>query len=115
MENYALTQSEVDDIKKILRDVGSRYSSVESPEFLRDASLYAHALPYRVRKYLNDFKLLEEPPGYRIISQYPINEEKIGSTPLHWKIHVGNASTFEEEALLVLFGCLLGEPLGWAT
>jgi Fe(II)/alpha-ketoglutarate-dependent arginine beta-hydroxylase len=115
MENFVLTHSEIDDIRKILQDVASRYSSVENPEFLREASLYAHALPYRVRKYLNDFKLLEGPPGCRIISGYPINEEKIGSTPVHWKINADNTSTLEEEVLLVLFGCLLGEPLAWAT
>lgn len=115
MDNIVLDESELKIIKPILEELASQYSSAEDPEFLKEAGLYAHELPYRIRKHLYDFKLLEEPPSYRIISGYPIDDNRIGKTPAHWKSKLNGSSTLKEEMLLVLFGFLLGDPLAWAT
>lgn len=115
MNRIVLSPNELEEIGGLLNRLTSRYSSVEDPELLRTAAVHAHELPLRVRKFLNEFRLLECTPGIGLISGYPINPDRIGETPSHWKNKNGKSSTLQEEILLVLFGSLLGEPLAWAT
>lgn len=115
MNQLSLSDKEVGVIQSLLGEIVSRHNSVESPEFLNDAAVYAHELPLRVRKFLNDFKHQELKSGVGVISGYPVSGRKIGSTPPHWKARQDISPTLEEEILLVLFGSLLGDPLGWAT
>jgi Fe(II)/alpha-ketoglutarate-dependent arginine beta-hydroxylase len=88
---------------------------VEDPQFLREASVYAHELPWRVRSRLNDFKLSEQSPGICLLSGYPLDDKKVGKTPAHWKDKPALSPVLEEEMLLVLYGSLLGDVFGWAT
>ncbi|MEP6912149.1 MAG: guanitoxin biosynthesis L-enduracididine beta-hydroxylase GntD, partial [bacterium] len=114
MNQLTLTDDEIGLIKATLTYLCSRYRSAEDPEFLRRAALLAHDLPRRVRAFLHDFRSLELPSGIGLISGYPVDDQKIGLTPKHWKYR-DVSSTLAEEMLLILFGALLGEPLGWAT
>lgn len=115
MNQLTLTDAEINSIKTTLAKLGSRYGSAEEPEFLRRSAFFAHDLPRRVRGFLHDFKSLELPAGTALISGYPIDDQKIGRTPEHWKYRGDTSPTLGEEMLLILFGALLGEPLGWAT
>lgn len=115
MIKITLLPEEIDEIKSILSDVTSHYSSAEDSDFLMDACLYAHEFPMRIRKFLNDFKMSEPKPGICVISGYPIDEEAIGKTPSHWKYRSDISPTLETELLLVTLGALLGDALGWAT
>ena len=115
MHRLVLNDEEVSSIWATLKELRSRYSSAENPEFLRSATLFAHDLPRRVRAFLNDFKSLEVPTGICLISGYPIDGRKIGPTPEHWKWREEISRTLEEEMLLIMFGSLLGDPLAWAT
>ena len=115
MNQLTLTNKEVSSINETLVEVSSRYDSADDPEFLRCAAFFAHNLPRRVRAFLHDFRTMELPSGIGLISGYPIDEWKIGRTPKHWKCQATVSRTVEEEMLLILFGSLLGEPLGWAT
>lgn len=110
-----LSNEEVATIKTLTGELASRYSSVEDEAFLRDAVLHAHELPKRLRKSLNDFKLLEPPAGICMISGYPISGAAIGPTPLHWESRSEVSPALEEEMLLALCGFLLGELIGWVT
>jgi Fe(II)/alpha-ketoglutarate-dependent arginine beta-hydroxylase len=115
MNQLTLSGKEVGLIQSLLGEIASRHNSAESHEFLIDAALYAHELPIRVRKFLNDFKHLETKSGVGVIAGFPVSNHKIGETPSHWKERRDTPPTLEEEMLLVLFGSLLGDPLGWAT
>lgn len=115
MNQLTLTNKEVSSINETLMDLSSRYHSADDPEFLRCSAFFAHSLPRRVRAFLHDFRTMELPSGIGLISGYPIDEWKIGRTPKHWKCRETAYRTLEEEMLLILFGSLLGEPLGWAT
>jgi len=115
MNQLTLTNKEVSSINETLVELGYRYHEADDPEFLRCAAFYAHDLPARVRAFCNDFKSMELPSGIALISGFPIDEWKIGRTPKHWKGRETASRTVEEEMLLILFGSLLGEPLGWAT
>jgi Fe(II)/alpha-ketoglutarate-dependent arginine beta-hydroxylase len=115
MWELSVTSSEVDSIHSLLRSITSEHESAEDGEFLRKASVYAHELPRRVRAFLNDFRLLEPLSGVCVISGYPVNDVKIGSTPAHWKWKSDAACSIEEQILFVLYGCLLGDPFAWVT
>ena len=115
MNRLKLTDAEISSIKQLVRGLTTQHESVEAPPFLKDISVYAHEIPRRVRVFLNDFKLLEPRPGICVISGYPVDEDGIGPTPKHWQDRRSPSPTLEEEMVLVLFGSLLGDALGWAT
>lgn len=115
MNRIVLTEQELVAIKALLRELVSQYKNVEDESFLKDACLYAHELPRRIRMFLNDFKALELPTGICLISGYHIDDAKVGKTPRHWKYREGISPTLEEEMLLILYGSLLGEMVAWST
>ncbi|HEX8176354.1 MAG TPA: guanitoxin biosynthesis L-enduracididine beta-hydroxylase GntD [Pyrinomonadaceae bacterium] len=110
-----LTGEECASIRSLLNELTSKYSSVEDPQFLSEALVYAHELPRRVRSFLNDFKQSEQAPGICLISGYPPDNEKLGRTPPHWRDKPAFSPALAEEMLLVLYGSLLGDVFGWAT
>lgn len=115
MNRIVLSMAEVRSIRGLLGEITSQYETVEDEAFLNNACLYAHELPRRVRSFLNDFKMLEPPAGYCLISGYPVDDEKIGRTPEHWNCRPKISPALAEEMLLILFGSLLGDLLGWST
>lgn len=115
MDRLLLSDEEITAIRALLAELTTQYSSAEDDGFLKDACVIAHELPKRVRLFLNDFKQVESPAGTCLISGYPVNDEKIGPTPAHWKFRQGVSPTLSEEMLFVLFASLLGDVIGWAT
>lgn len=115
MHRIELTPGEVEAIHALLNDVTARYDSVEDPGFLRDATVYAHELPRRLRQHLNDFKLLEPTSALCLVAGYPVDDERIGPTPEHWKDRPHPSPSLREEIYFVLVSSLIGEPIGWST
>ena len=115
MLRLKLSDNEVSSIKALITEIAAGYESVESVDFLNDACLYAHELPWRVRSFLNDFRLKEPHPGVCVISGYPINLSAIGATPPHWKWRSDSRNSLHEQILFILHGSLLGDPIGWVT
>ena len=115
MEKFLLSEREINQIKSLAQSVISEYSSVENDDFLKDASIIAHDLPKKIRKFINDFRLLEPSSGVCLISGYPILDEKLGKTPSHWQYRPEISPAREEEIIFTLFGSLLGEVIGWLT
>lgn len=115
MNRLVFTNDELEAIKALLADIAGRYRHAEDPALLKEACLYAHELPRRVREFLNDFKAHESPPGVCMLSGYPIDDAKIGRTPTHWQAKLDVSPALEQELLLIMFGSLLGDPVGWAT
>jgi Fe(II)/alpha-ketoglutarate-dependent arginine beta-hydroxylase len=98
----------------IVQTLAKQYDCVDDLAFLRDASLAAHELPRSVRELLWDFKLSEPVEGICLLSGWPVDDERLGPTPGHWKgLH--SRQTLQEEVILMLLGSLLGEPMGWST
>jgi Fe(II)/alpha-ketoglutarate-dependent arginine beta-hydroxylase len=110
----SLTGEEVEQIRSLLSDLRARWQSVEDADFHNQATLFAHQLPLRVRRHLNDFRLLE-PEGICLISGWPVDQDRIGPTPPHWRNKPTPSPALDEEMLLVLFGSLLGDAIGWST
>ena len=75
-----LTESENDTFLELLRDLSARYGSAEGPEFLAQATVHAHQLPFRLRQTLNEFRLFEPEAAICRIRGTPSMTE-IGPTP----------------------------------
>ena len=115
MWRLEFSDDEIKFVRSLITEIATEYDSVENVEFLNNACYYAHELPRRVRKFLNDFRLKEPPSGVCVISGYPIDHSAIGATPSHWKWRTDTRSSLYEQILFVLQGSLLGDLLGWAT
>ncbi|MCA1729404.1 MAG: arginine beta-hydroxylase, Fe(II)/alpha-ketoglutarate-dependent, partial [Actinobacteria bacterium] len=113
MHRLELSDEEVGAILPLVKEVASRYGSVEEADFLDSATVYAQELPRRIRAFLNTFRLTE-PSGICVISGYPVDDSKIGKTPTHWRKGPGGSSTMEEEVFLDLCGALLGDVIAWS-
>ncbi len=113
MHRFEMTNDEVRAILSLVKEVASRYGSVEEADFLDSASTYAQELPRRLRTFLNAFRLTE-PSGVCVISGYPVDDSKIGKTPAHWRRGSDSFSTTEEEIFLNLCGSLLGDVIAWS-
>src|ERR1043165_3314617 len=113
MNRLSMFAEEASAIKNLLAEVTAQYTSVDCPDFLKDATLIAHQMPKRVCRFLNDFKQLELPSGSCLISGFPVDDQKIGPTPAHWKARPEISPALEPEMLFVLLGSLLGDPIGW--
>lgn len=115
MSRLVLDANEVSAIRALLSELTSQYSSAEDEGFLKDVPVFAHDLPRRVRRFLNDFKQLEPAPGVCVISGYPVDDATLGPTPEHWKARGGVSPALAEEMLFLLFASLLGDVFGWGT
>lgn len=114
MQRYELSGEEIPAIQALLDEITARHSSVEEIEFQRGAPIYAHELPRGLRVFLNDFKL-REPAGACIIAGYPIEDARLGTTPVHWRQREGVSPALREEIVFMLCGSLLGDIFGWST
>jgi Fe(II)/alpha-ketoglutarate-dependent arginine beta-hydroxylase len=111
----SLSAHEVEAVQALTHQIALEHQSVEKANFLRRATVYAHELPRRIREFLTDFKLLEPADGVCLISGYPVDNNRIGKTPSHWKWKLDAATSLEEQIVFVLYACLLGDPIAWAT
>ncbi|HEV7586680.1 MAG TPA: guanitoxin biosynthesis L-enduracididine beta-hydroxylase GntD [Longimicrobium sp.] len=115
MSRITMTADEVAETRAVLSELAERYDSPESQEFLDEADLIAHDVPRRIRKALREFRLFEPEGALLIVSGWPVDDERIGPTPAHWKEHGPGNDTRQEELLLVLLSALLGDPIAWST
>ena len=115
MNRLVLEPSEIQEIQAVLNPLLERFDSTESAEFQRQATLTAHQLPTRLRMAVYEFKLEEPREALLLVSGLPVDEEKIGPTPAHWKHQDHRSRILDFEMVLVMLGSLLGECIGWAT
>lgn len=109
-----LLPDEISAIRTTLRELTSRYDSVEDTKCQEEVPLYAQELPRRLRKNFREFKHRER-YSVLVVSGFPIDQEAVGKTPAHWKHKAGTRAVLEVEMLLALYGALLGDLLAWST
>ena len=115
MPKIIITPQEVEETRALLQALVAQYGHAENQEFLDEADVLAHDLPRRVRKAMRNFRLFEPDDALLVAGGWPVDEEKIGPTPVHWKQHGPENDTAAEDMLLLLLGSLLGEPIAWST
>lgn len=114
MNQFKLNEDEVKHVKSILAELTEKYDTAEDPEFLNNAVVYAHKLPERLRRFLNDFKLERLSPAC-VISNNPVDDNQIGQTPSHWKWKSDTERTVDLQMLFVMYASLIGDVFGWST
>jgi enduracididine beta-hydroxylase len=114
MRKMVLTETDAESAQLLTRDIARHHSSVEDEEFLRGVTVYAHELPRALRSEISHFRLLEADSLF-IISGYPVDDERIGRTPAHWKNRKLPSPALEEEIFFMLCAALLGDVIAWAT
>ncbi len=116
LQRFVLNSEEVAAIKKLTAEIAATFDSVEDPELMRQAPVWAQELPRRLRAALVEFRLIEPDAAHLIISGFSVEDEKIGPTPEHWnRPDEYRSPALEEEIFLVLASSLLGECIGWKT
>lgn len=114
MLELTLNSQEVRQIQNLLSEAMAEFTSVDSPEFLEQATPLSHELPKRLRGVMNEFRLKDDGYGVIVIRGFPVDEAKIGPTPARWDER-SPSRTLEQEALLALCGTLLGDLVTWAS
>jgi len=109
---FVASNDEIDQIERLLCEISRRYRQTDTPQFLGDVNVLAHELPRRLRLYINEMRLSENGSLF-MVSGLPIDEQRLTSTPVHWRDR-GEAGR-QEEFFLVLCASLLGDVFGWAT
>lgn len=112
---FDLSGEEIQHIESLLSDLAARFDTVEDPGFLVDLGVHAQEMPRGLRRALYRFRLEEPTSAVLIIGGFPVQEQQIGPTPLHWNQRRAPSRTLREEFMLMLTSSLLGEPFGWGT
>ncbi|MFG2736440.1 TauD/TfdA family dioxygenase [Streptomyces carpaticus] len=113
MYRVSIEDDEVDQVQQVVREVVKRFPSVEDEDFQRSAPQYAQELPRSLRAGLNTFRLTE-PDAVCVVTGYPVEEAGLPPTPAHWRQRT-ERGTAEHAVYFFLLGCLLGDPVAWAT
>ncbi|WP_418959813.1 guanitoxin biosynthesis L-enduracididine beta-hydroxylase GntD [Streptomyces tritici] len=112
--HYDVTPTDLTVIESLLARTADVYGDPEAPEFLLDAPRLAAGLPDALIRFLRTFRLTE-PAAAVVVRGFPVDDEAIGPTPLHWSKQADPASTRREEFFFALLASVLGEPFGWST
>lgn len=114
MHCTCLENDEQHQIEGLVNEIFSGSPHLEMHSFLKDAAVFAHQLPRRLRKLFNNFRLSESSTGL-CVKGNPIWEEELPKTPLALR-RGGQVELVERPvALHLLYACLLGEPFSWTT
>jgi Fe(II)/alpha-ketoglutarate-dependent arginine beta-hydroxylase len=112
MKKFILNLVEKDELSWFLNTLIEKYGCFDQHEFATEAGLLAQHLPYRLRKFINEYKnsANTEERGC-IISQFPVGDIK--NTPISINDKLTKLTSRKEEMLAILIGSLLGEVFGW--
>jgi Fe(II)/alpha-ketoglutarate-dependent arginine beta-hydroxylase len=109
-----ISATELGRVDELLDALTGDLSSVEDPDFQREAAVHAHRLPEGLRRELVRFRLTEA-SGACLVRGLRIDEERIGPTPNHWSERQPVSPALREEVFFYLCAQLLGDPVAWAT
>lgn len=115
VHRVVLNGEEIDQISLLTRELARLYPTVEDPEFLLHATVFAHELPRRLRVGLNSFRMRELGGGVCVVSGYPVDGANLVPTPDHWRNKPVPSPTMEADIFFFLCACLMGDPIGWST
>ncbi|MFI9804245.1 TauD/TfdA family dioxygenase [Streptomyces sp. NPDC052301] len=88
-------------------------TDLDEHRLLNELPVLAHELPREIRTFVNEARL--DPLGHVImLSGNQIDQDVLGATPESWRVADTPASR-AYGVLLMLYGALLGDPIGWAT
>ncbi|MEE1744871.1 MULTISPECIES: TauD/TfdA family dioxygenase [unclassified Streptomyces] len=108
-----LTPEEAAQAHRLAQRCAHEYGHPGDPAFLADVAVISHDLPKRARSLLNAGRL-DERKHALVVSGNVIDEEHLGQTPDSWR-EADREDCRAYGFLAMLYGALLGDPIGWAT
>jgi Fe(II)/alpha-ketoglutarate-dependent arginine beta-hydroxylase len=111
---YQLSAADLRELDRATDAASAMGAPAHAGDLLEEVALAVHELPRELRATLLSFRL-HEPAGALLLRGFPIDGDRIGPTPRHWREPPADAPVTREEAYLLLIGALLGEPFGWST
>ena len=102
-------------IDLVIDELTSSFGSVETPEFADACSLSAQQLPRSLRELAHRFKYLHIHCGAVLLRGLPVDDARIGPSPVHWDAPWRNPPTLREEIMQCLLTAALGDIFGWRT
>lgn len=114
MHRMTLTPEDNAVLSPMLTELAKAYDTIEDLELIRRAPVLARALPTHLLEFLEEFRI-GEPSALGMISGLAVDQERIGTTPTHWRDSQVNSPSFPQEIFFLLCGSVLGDVFGWAT
>lgn len=113
VHRYDLSPAEARAALALAEQCFHEYRHVSDPRFLADVSVLAHELPRALRLAVNAARLDDRKHGL-VIGRNLVDDDGIGRTPLGWQ-HADTRASRTHAFLIMLYGSLLGDVVGWAT
>ncbi|OMP77916.1 guanitoxin biosynthesis L-enduracididine beta-hydroxylase GntD [[Flexibacter] sp. ATCC 35208] len=102
-------------IDDLLSSLEACFSSPCDSTFLAEARVYAHRLPERLLRKLNEFRCLEEGDGLFLLKGFRIDDDQIGPTPAQVGKEIDELSAGREGYMSILLSSFLGDQMGWSS
>lgn len=114
LKHLTLDAQERSQVEIIIDRIFENSRTTDMNGFLEDVCMLSHDLPERIRRFFYEFKLLESACSI-CIKNSPIDQSRLGATPMRLNTaEIPNRAT-REEILLTLYSSLLGEVFAWST
>ncbi|MEU9662928.1 arginine beta-hydroxylase, Fe(II)/alpha-ketoglutarate-dependent [Streptomyces chartreusis] len=114
MHHLTLTPEDNATLSPVLAELAKSYDTIEDPELILRAPVFARQLPVHVLEFLEEFRI-GEPSALCLISGLDVDEAELGATPEHWRDSQYGSPAFVQELFFLLCGSALGDVFGWST
>lgn len=115
MYHLELTAQDNAALAPLLDDLAAGCDTIESPDLVRRAGvLGATLLPPRLVDFLEEFRFTE-PSALCMVSGLAGDEQRLGTTPVHWRDSQFGSPALAQEIFFLMCGSVLGDVFGWAT
>jgi Fe(II)/alpha-ketoglutarate-dependent arginine beta-hydroxylase len=114
IRHVRLTPADGATLDALTRHVLAEYGSSTAPELIAAAPELALRLPAELVEELRNLRLHEAVPAL-VVHGLPVDDQRIGPTPLDWRDRDQHDESAVHEVFLVLVAGLLGDVFGWST
>ncbi|MEU3372076.1 guanitoxin biosynthesis L-enduracididine beta-hydroxylase GntD [Streptomyces sp. NPDC006711] len=111
---YRLSDLEICQIDSLLTALVQGDHDPAAPDFHDRLWRHVAELPIGLREFLAEFRTRETAAACKVTG-LPVDDERVGPTPLHWTEAAKSEAARREEFYLSLLSGCLGEVFGWPT
>ncbi|WP_035799580.1 guanitoxin biosynthesis L-enduracididine beta-hydroxylase GntD [Kitasatospora mediocidica] len=111
---YDLSAAEITEVEAVLAQLLATGQDPAEPAFSDELWRFLPGLPAELRAFLQRFRS-EEPAAACMVRGLPVDDRRVGPTPLHWQDAATITTARREEAYLALLTAALGDVFGWST
>ncbi|EGX55940.1 hypothetical protein SZN_30317 [Streptomyces zinciresistens K42] len=101
-------------LDELSRSVLRKHGTSDAPALLDELPAVAHRLPARLTRELRGFRTAEQ-ESCLVVRGLPVDDDRLGPTPLDWRERPGEPESAVHEVFLTLVTAHLGDIFGWST